>query len=81
MARKGKRASSDSSAEADTSRRRSAVPVETLRKMRVAGPAVLPPPRSDAKGKRVELDLVSKRVYQETILRCEVVQSSTILRR
>lgn len=81
MGKKGKRASSDgSSVGADTSRRRSAGPTaeETLRKTRVAGPAVLPLPTADRKSnKRVELDLVSKRIYQETILRC--VRSSTVL--
>ena len=81
MGKKGKRASSDgSSVGADTSRRRSAGPTaeETLRKTRVAGPAVLPPPTADRKSnKRVELDLVSKRIYQETILRC--VRSSIVV--
>lgn len=72
MGKKGKRASSDgSSGGADTSRRRSTGPPaeEKLRQTRVAGPAVLPPTQ-DKKNKRCELDLVSKRVYQETILRC-----------
>lgn len=77
MGKKGKRASSDgSSGGTDTSRRRSAAPApdETLLQQRVAGPAVLPPPGPDGTGKsnkkRLELDLISKRVYQETILRC-----------
>eukprot|EP00752_Nemacystus_decipiens_P006455 g5813.t1 len=72
MGKKGKRVSSDrSSVGADTSRKRSAGPSveETLRTTRVAGPAILPPPTSNRKGnKRVELDLSSKRIYQETIL-------------
>lgn len=78
MGKRGKRASSDgSSGGADASRRRSAgptAPAETLLQQRVAGPAVLPPPGANGTGKgdkkRLELDLVSKRVYQETILRC-----------
>eukprot|EP00903_Cladosiphon_okamuranus_P008774 g8405.t1 len=75
MGKKGKRASSDGpSVGADTSRRRSAGPSsveETLRQARVAGLAVLPPTTTaDTKksNKRVELDLISKRIYQETIL-------------
>lgn len=86
MGKKGKRASADgSSGGADTSRRRSTAPApdKTLQQQRVAGPAVLPPPASDGTGKsnkkRLELDLISKRVYQETILRCghQYVYSST----
>ncbi|CAM9970951.1 unnamed protein product, partial [Hapterophycus canaliculatus] len=52
---------------------------ETLQLRRVAGPTVLPPPRkTDGKGgnkKRVELDLVSKRVYADTILSIESLLS------
>ncbi|CAM9795938.1 unnamed protein product, partial [Scytosiphon promiscuus] len=52
---------------------------ETLRQRRVVGPTVLPPARkTDGKGnnnKRVDLDLVSKRVYANTILSIESLLS------
>lgn len=74
---KGKRLSSD---EADTSRRRKSSSVrsaagsvpgkvsETLRSCRVIAPLLLPPGSEHKEKKRVELDLTSKRVYQDTIL-------------
>ena len=79
MTKKGKRPSSAVvSGVADTSRRRSPVSSagtstktksDALHACRAVGPPVLPPPRSDGNRKRIELDLVSKRVYQETIFR------------
>lgn len=82
MTKKGKRPSSASDGATrsgtDRSRRRSgsaavgvgaAVKADTLRGCRVAGPPVLPLWPSDGKKKRLELDLVSKRVYQDTIFR------------
>lgn len=78
MTKKGKRVSSGAGG-AETSRRRHGASAavdgskaaETLRECRVVCSPILPPTRRDGK-KVLELELVSKRIYQETILRCEV---------